>query len=242
MKETRGPKVKLTPVQVRRLNAARKDLIHKAAAEGEVHIADVMAKAKINHVSIATVSKHFKKLGVSWKAPREAPLRMKPDEEECVHICSRRKRFPNDYFTDKVDGMWDNKKFDVALHPRGKRYLKMKKVRGHLRTRAEGVARHFTKPKSTKNRVNPGTSVNVCAGIINCRVRVWEYLPERWCADAAVKLYEGPIIAALRKHRGTSAPYTVLEDNDPSGYKANAAKDAKLFPSSHSSSLGILLI
>ena len=62
MKETRGPKVKLTPVQVRRLNAARKDLIHKAAGEGEVHIADVMAKAKIDHVSIATVSKHFKKI------------------------------------------------------------------------------------------------------------------------------------------------------------------------------------
>ena len=31
MQETLGPKVKLTPVQVRRLNAARKALIHKAA-------------------------------------------------------------------------------------------------------------------------------------------------------------------------------------------------------------------
>ena len=31
----------------------------------------------------------------------------------------------------------------------------------------------------------------------------------------------------MRKHRGTSAPYPVLEDNDPSGYKANVAKDAK---------------
>ena len=161
MKETRGAKVKLTPAQVRRLNTSRKDLICKAAGEGEVHIADVMAKAKINHVSIATVSKHFKKIGVSWKTPREAPLRMKPDEEERVRICSRWKCFPNDYFTDKVDGMWDNKKFDVALHPRGKRYLKMKKVRGHLRTRAEGVARHLTKPKSNKKRMHPGASVNV---------------------------------------------------------------------------------
>ena len=181
MKETRGPKAKLTPVQVRRLNAVRKELIRKAAGEGEVHIADVMAKAKINHVSISTVSKHFKMIGVSWKTPREAPLRMKVDEEERVRICSRWKRLPNDYFTDKVDGMWDNKKFDVALHPCGKRYLKMKKVRGHLRTRAEGVARHFTKPKSNKNKVNPGASVNVCAALISSRVRVWEYLPERWC-------------------------------------------------------------
>ena len=84
MKERQGPKVKLTPVQVCRLNAARKDLIHKAAGEGEVHIADVMAKAKINHVSISTVSKHCKMTGVSWNTPRETPLRMKLGEEERV--------------------------------------------------------------------------------------------------------------------------------------------------------------
>ena len=32
------------------------NLIHKAAGEGEVHIADVMAKAKISHVSIGTAA------------------------------------------------------------------------------------------------------------------------------------------------------------------------------------------
>ena len=53
MKETRGPKVKLTPVQVGRLSAPRKELIRKAAGEGEVHI---VAKAKTNHVSNATVA------------------------------------------------------------------------------------------------------------------------------------------------------------------------------------------
>eukprot|EP00973_Karenia_brevis_P007597 1031076-Karenia_brevis.AAC.1 len=67
----------------------------------------------------------------------------------------------------------------------------MKKLRGHLRTRAEGVKKHFTKPKSSKNRVNPGASVNVCAMICNSKVRVWHYLPKTWCGNAAAELYSG---------------------------------------------------
>ena len=67
LKETRGAKVKLTPKQLRRLDSIRKELICKAGGEGEVHIGDVMAKAKLNHVCTSTVSKHFKKLGVSWR-------------------------------------------------------------------------------------------------------------------------------------------------------------------------------
>ena len=62
-------------------------------------------------------------------------------------------------------------------------------------------------PMTTPRPKPGGAFVNACAALSNRTVRVWEYLPERWCADAAVKLYEGPIIAALRKHRGTSVPY-----------------------------------
>jgi hypothetical protein len=59
-------------------------------------------------------------------------------------------------------------------------------------------------------------------------VRVWHYLPARWNAAAAVDMYHGPIIKALRKFRGKKAGYATIEDNDPTGYKSNkgvAAKD-----------------
>ena len=61
---------------------------------------------------------------------------------------------------------------------------------------------------------------------MKCRVRVWHYLDE-WNGAAAVRAYEGPIIHALKKHAGQKQGYLVAEDNDPQGYKSNAAKEAK---------------
>ena len=40
-------------------------------------------------------------------------------------------------------------------------------------------------------------------------------------------LYEGPIMDTLRKHCGNKRSHTVIEDNDPTGYKSNTAKAAK---------------
>ena len=153
-------------------------------------------------MTTSTVSKHFEKLGVRWRSPREAPLRQELDLTERVRICSKWKRLADDYFTERVDAILDNKRYDVPTNPRGKRYMRMRRVRGHLRTRAEGIATSCAKPKSSKNKVNPGAHVNVCAAIIQGRIRVWHYLPDRWCGAAAAELYKGPIHEALKKHRG----------------------------------------
>ena len=59
--ETRGAKKKLKPPQLRRIDRVRKEMLQKAKGEYEVHISDVMAKARIRHVTVSTVSKHFKK-------------------------------------------------------------------------------------------------------------------------------------------------------------------------------------
>ena len=62
--------------------------------------------------------------------------------------------------------------------------------------------------------------VNVCAGIINCRVRVWEYLPKTWNGEVAASLYRGAIATALKKCRGEKDKYRILEDNDPTGFRS----------------------
>ena len=228
-KETRGAKPGLTSVQLRRLNSKRKELIRTAKKEKEVHISDVMEAAQVDHVAPSTVSKHFKKkLGIQWRAPRTEPMRDAGVEKERVRICSKWKRFPNTYFTEQIDGIMDNKQWDVVITEKGQKYQKMVAVRGHYRTRAEGIKKDFTKPKSNKcNRVNPGGVVNLCCMVINCKIKVWEYLPKTWCGQAAVDLYKGPLIKALRKHRGIKASYRIVEDNDPTGYKSRAGQTAK---------------
>ena len=228
-KENRGAKVLLTAVQLQRLNTKRKELIRRAEKQSEVHLDDVMTAARIDHVAPPTVSRHFKKkFGVQWRPPRSEPLRDAGVEKERVRICKQWKHFPNSYFESQLDGIMDNKQWDIVITKKGKAYKKMTKVRGHLRTRAEGIKKDFTKPKSSKgNRVNPGGAVSVCCVVINCKVKVWEYLASPWCGDVAAKLYKGPVIKALRKHRGAKAVYRILEDNDPTGYKSRAGKAAK---------------
>ena len=54
----------------------------------------------------------------------------------------------------------DNKKWDVPLSARGKKYVKMPKVRGHLRKPGEGLKKGYTKPHPKKRMTNTGGNVN----------------------------------------------------------------------------------
>ena len=105
--------------------------------------------------------------------------------------------------------------------------MKSQRVRFHLRTPAEGTVDEFTKPGRKKNRYNTGAQANVCAGISNGRVVLWHYLPKVWNGEAAAHLYTNIIYPTLRRCRGDKRAYTILEDNDPTGYKSNAAKRVK---------------
>jgi len=227
-KEKRGRKRKLGPLTLRRIDKARKDLVKKAAGEHEVHMDQIMSKARVRNVDPSTVSRALHQLGVEWRAPREKPARSKEDMQERVSICSKWKYLPEDYFTDKLDLIMDNKKFDVPTYARAARYQKMRRVRGHYRKKSEGLSPEFVKPSARKNKLNPGAKVEVCAGIIDCKVKLWHYLGSgNWCGEKAAKLYRGPISRALQRHRGAKDIYRILEDNDPTGYKSRKGLAAK---------------
>ena len=227
-KETRGRKPKLTPFQLKKLNQKRVQLIKKADNDEEVHIEDVMAAAGINHVNESTVSRHFNdKLGIQWRAPREKPLRTTDDEKERETMLKKWKYLPGDYFTDQVDGILDIKCFQIPTSDRARKFFRGKRVRGHLRTKKEGLTKGFVRPKSKKNQVNPGARVSVAALIIDCKVRVWYQLPSRWTAQAACDLYENIILKAMKKYRGEKSSYKLVEDNDPSGFKSKKALEKK---------------
>jgi hypothetical protein len=155
-------------------------------------------------------------------------MRTREHEAERMALCKKWAKYPAKYFTDKIHLIMDNKKFDIPTSQTGKRFHKMKKVRFHLRTKSEGLKAGFTKPDTKKQRVNPGGRVDVCAAIVNGKVRMWHYLPKQnWCGKAAKDLYRGPVIKALKKHVGVKNQYIILEDNDPTVYKSNKGKKAK---------------
>ena len=168
--ETRGRKRKLTAANSRTVNKVRRQLIKDANGEQEVTWNAVLKKARVPDVHRTTAARSLKADGfdVEWRPAREKPLRDGKSKQERADICSKWKRYPAKRFTD-IDLIIDNKKFDIPRNPRAVRYSKMRRVRGHLRTRAEGLEAGFTKPKGNKHRVNPGATVSVCAGISKCK-------------------------------------------------------------------------
>ena len=228
--ETRGLKRKLTPRAVRKLNKTRKELIKKAAGEEEVHWDDILRKPRVQKVDPTTAARAVRRVlpGLQWRAPREKPTLSKQHKAERLAICTEWQSLPSTYFAKTVDLVIDNKKFTIPTHKNSKAHLKMTKVRGHLCTRGEGLKSGFTKPNCRKHKSNPGAYVNICAGLTDGKVRMWHELPSAWNGEVAEKLYRGPVIDTLRAHRGHKRRYTILEDNDPVGYKSNKAKVAQL--------------
>ena len=195
----------------------------------EVHWSHIIKAARVPKVNATTAARNMKKAGykVAWRTPRAKPWRTEAAVAERKRICNVLRKHPESFWQKRVDLFMDNKKWDVPTSARGKKYVRTMRIRGHLRKPSEGLKKAFTKPHPRKHKTNTGGKVNLCAGIINGRVRVWHYLPKTWNKNAAVALYRDVIAPALKKHRGNKRTYVILEDNDPTGYKSNDAKSAK---------------
>ena len=230
--ETRGRKRSWTRANVLTANKIRKELYKKGKGAEEIHWSQIIVKARVPKIDPTTAARSFRRAGldVAARKPREKPMRSPKHEQERMIVCMKLMEKPNSYFTKTLDLIMDNKHWDCPTSAAAQRYGRMRKVRFHLRTRSEGLKKGYTKPSCKKNRVNPGASLNVCAGIINNKIKIWHYLPKSWCGAAAEALYRGPIIRALRRYRGEKHAYRILEDNDPTGYKSSKGKRAKREP------------
>jgi transposase len=228
--ETRGRKLKLSKANVRKMNSVRRVLQKKADGEREVTWENIRKAARAPKVCATTSLRAFRREGITVQArrPREKPQRTKEHAEERVHLCEGLRSKPATWFSEKVDLIIDNKAFDVPTNERARRYMKQQAVRFHLRTPEEGLQPEYTRPSRKKNRFNTGGTAKVCAGVSNCRVVMWEYLPKSWNGKEAAALYEGAIAKTLKKARGEKRKYLVLEDNDPTGYKSNVAMKKKV--------------
>ena len=227
--ETRGRKKLLTARNLATLDRKRMEMIEKADGLTEIHWDDVIKKSRVPKVDRTTAAKSMRAAGydVRWRAARLKPSRTTADESDRKRICNKLRKLPISYWTKAVDLYMDNKKWPFPTSVRGKNFLKRMKVRGHLRKKSEGLKKGFTKPHPRKHRTNVGSSINVCAAIINCKVKVWHYLSGPWNRDSASALYKHTIGPALVKHRGRKRSFTTLEDNDPTGYKSTLAKQTK---------------
>ena len=77
----------------------------------------------------------------------------------------------------------------------------------------------------------PAPGIQVTAAVVQGRIRMWKYVDGNWNAARAAEMYKD-LVPVLRRSFPKKASqkkptWTVMEDNDPAGYKSRKALDAK---------------
>ena len=105
-----------------------------------------------------------------------------------------------------------------------------RQIRGGYRGRGDKPKSYLVKRKPHMKYSAP--SVQVTAAIIKGKIRMFEFVKGNWNGEKAANMYKGPLLKALRKAypetaRTKNPRFTVLEDNDPAGYKSSKGIAAK---------------
>ena len=183
---------------------------------------DIIRTARVPKVYRTTALRALKaaKYDVIWRPARTKPDRAEIDEAQRVELCGKYRKLPARFWLESMDAYIDCKRWPIPRNLRGRKYLNKLKVRGHLCTRKEGLKKEFTKPDKRKYHRNTGTNVNVFATIVGGKVAVWHYTKGNWSGLSAERVYRHVLAPALKRIRGQKRRYSILEDNDPTGFKA----------------------
>jgi hypothetical protein len=225
----RGPgrKKSITPSDVKRLIAAMERLQKNADAEKEVTVDMVKAEVGVT-ASNRVVLNALHKEDIYFYRLKEKPLLEDRDVEsrgEWSEVNARRSKtqwvkFPH--------AIIDNKHFQIYTNKYGRQHAARRGIRGAYQKKGTAPKRHLVKPKASIKF--PAKGVVVMAGVIKGRIRMWEYCDGNWNGEKAAAMYKGPLLKAMKRaypERSSTSHWTVLEDNDPSGYKSRKALTAK---------------
>ena len=214
------------PAAVDKLVKKLDGMILQADGKYEVTIAMLKRSARCK-ASTRTMLDRLHERGVYFRPLREKPVLTPQDIVDRLEFAKT--------FAGKSKAWWNNtlhmiidvKHFQVLPHAAARRHAAQSAVRGTYRKKGQGLSAGHTKPVA-KTKYNPGArGVNVLAGVGHGKVLMWEYLPDVWGGDAAAAAYAGPVKRALAAEFPGRRTFTVLEDNDPAGFKSGLGLIAK---------------
>ena len=174
-----------------------------------------------------TVLSELHNRGVWFRPMREKPVRTEADEKDRLDFGKEFSVKPETFWTDKVDGYLDNKILPVYLTGPARTFARKRTARGSFRKKGQGLGKGHVKPRKTLKK-NYGKGVMVSVAICAKKVLTCHVVADKWNATEAVDMYSKSLAPALRKAHPSKKHFLILEDNDPTGYKSNRAKDTKV--------------
>lgn len=226
-KGRRGPARKLTDVQVTsRVIPKMEALIKSANVEKEVTMHAIKRSARVK-VSERKLRQRLQEHGVKWYSMRSKPTLTEEDVKDRKAFAEACAHHPKTWWKRNLHLVHDVKFFPVYLHGKARRHVSQTGTRGCYRKKGQALMQGYFKPNPRLKYNTGAKGVHVLAGVGNGKVLLWEYIDGRWNADEAARIYSGPMKDALAAEYPGRKNFTVLEDNDSTGYRSKKAIQAK---------------
>lgn len=227
VKEKRGRPKAICPDDIRALQQARRRLVKAADSEEQVTWADVVAEADLEDPPcLRVIQDALRDKGVRFRPPRRKIQLNDKDVKKRFAVSKVWLKRRSSFWSKKVHGYYDNKKFPTPLTPAQRKRMKQTMVTGHLRTPSEGVQQGFTKPRQAHSWLGI-PSVTISAVVAKDRIIMWTVQTGHWNGQKAADTYKGPMLKSLRRVWGPRRQYNIVEDGDRTGNQSNKGIAAK---------------
>ena len=216
----------LSPSTIDKLEAKLEAMIQKADVTYDVTV-DMLKRSTRCKASTRTILRALHKRGIYFRPLRQKPVLTPADIEEHFAFAKKYEAKTVTWWNNTVDLIIDAKWFKVLPHGDARVHAARSTTRGTYRKKGQGLSKGHTKPLAS-TRYNTGArSALVLAGVGHGKVLLWEYIEGKWGGAAASAAYRGPILNVLQAECPGRNRFTVLEDNDPSGFQSGAGVKAK---------------
>ena len=220
----KGRPLVLVPKEVRRLVTILKLMIKEAKAKREVTMAMLIKRSKAK-VGARTIHRALTKKGIRFRKMRSKPRLTAKDKKTRFLFGKKNRKKPFIFWRRKMH--IDCKNFPVYAKAQDRDVAAMREVRGAYRTKGQGLDESYVVvPKHMRYNTNV-KSVKILGGVAKGRVYVWSDYGPKWNGQVAADCYKGPLLNGLKKAFPQQRSYSVLEDNDPTGFKSRKGTTAK---------------
>ena len=187
---------------------------------------DMIKKAFRKKVCVRVLANALHAHNVWFHRLREKPI-LTDDDVKARYAFARKYRNKSAaWWRTAVQLHIDNHAFHVPTTGAARRTLAARRVYGAYRAPGRLLQKEHVKQKRNLRQNTGAKHVLVAGGVGAGKVLLW-HVVEKWNADAAAKLYAGPIRTALKNSYPGKRSWQMLEDNDPSGYQTAKGRAAK---------------
>ena len=220
-----GAAVALSAKDIDKILKAMQSLLKKADAKREVTAGMILAKAGVT-VCDKTLRKAFHDRKIKFYKLKEKPL-LEPEDvtERLVWATVHSRRSQADWVT-RPHAVIDNKSWQLITNQKARGWVARRAVRGAYQQKGSPPKPHVVKPKGTPSKTK-FPSVQVTAAVIKGKVRMWRYVKGTWTGAEAAAMYKELRKVLKKAYPNHKGKWSIIEDNDPTGYKSRVGFAAK---------------